>query len=579
MDPPSKATQTPPATEDPPVQEHSRAPEVPLEPEHPLAEEHPSSEAENLSVKDHPPVPEDASELEDSPIQEHPPTPEDKSAPEDASVQEHLRAPDHLFELEYLSELESLSELEHQSEPDTLLAPGNSPASDQAKSLRHHEVDHWQLNLSGERKGPSPLEKRSTIDTLLTTGSPDHLLTHDLEIFFLPKIHVDEGDRPKDDPDFPILLDDREVCSELTTHLHLDPLFLTKEAWDSNGFLLGQQDWHTHKDIAHSYTYATRFLIKFLREEHVQHDGDYKWLFLSFSVLWVKTKQDKASCILVCFDDSNIIKDQIVEACKTYCLGNIKQTPFSVYDALLRAVVMQYDKALWLFREPVRKIEKERLQFASSILALRSQQVGPDNPVTKLYIEMHELSRHTIHMSETLQVAAKTVKATLRYVDSHPLPGQSKAGVMNTIAGLQFSAGFLANLKLRADAFVDRLENEIRLAYNIVSIHQLQSNQELLENTQELLQHTQRILQESQDEGKDFTKRVTGLTFIFLPLTFATGFWGMNFIRTGKDSTSIAGDVWKFFASAVGVLLFCLILEVCLRWQDKIKKTFVSIFI
>lgn len=114
-------------------------------------------------------------------------------------------------------------------------------------------------------------------------------------------------------------------------------------------------------------------------------------------------------------------------------------------------------------------LSKERREFARTILALRSRTVGPDNPVTDLYMEMHELSRHAIHMSETLQVAAKTVKSTLRYVDSHPLPDESKAGVANTIAGLQFSASFLANLKLRADAFVDRLENEIRLVSNFLS--------------------------------------------------------------------------------------------------------------
>lgn len=53
-------------------------------------------------------------------------------------------------------------------------------------------------------------------------------------ISFLPAIHIDAFDRK---PDSVALLDDPELCKELTKSLKLEHFFLNKEGWDSNGFL------------------------------------------------------------------------------------------------------------------------------------------------------------------------------------------------------------------------------------------------------------------------------------------------------------------------------------------------------
>ncbi|KAF4450956.1 Mg2+ transporter protein, CorA-like/Zinc transport protein ZntB [Fusarium austroafricanum] len=376
--------------------------------------------------------------------------------------------------------------------------PRNSP-------LAHHPVDHFRFSLASRGQSATPVVG-STIGSLLDQVSPDPPKISGLEIFFLPPIYAeDEATRTS------TLSADPEIRKELTDHLRLDPLFLTEEAWNSNGFLMSQQDWSLSpsKD---AYSYMTRFLIKFLQDPDYQEETpDYSWLFLAFSILWLKTSENKVSCVLVCYDDSSKIKDCIVEGFKDYPTENIKESPFAIYDALLRVITMQYDTALWLFRKPIRDIEKGRKGFADKIPDLMNQKLEDGNGVMATYIRMHELSRHAIHMSETLQVATKTVNSTLRHVDSHVniLPHQSsEARAMNTIAGLQFSAGLLANLKLRADAFVDRLENEIRLAYNIVSVYQLQD--------------TQRLLQEFREEEKDLITVVGQLTLIFLPATFVT---------------------------------------------------------
>lgn len=87
----------------------------------------------------------------------------------------------------------------------------------------------------------------------------------------------------------------------------------------------------------------------------------YAWLFLSFSVLWVKCREtSKVSCLVVCFDDfyeQATVRDMFREGLRTL-EQNYTAHSLSVYDTFLKVIIWQYDRALWLFRKPVRNIEK-----------------------------------------------------------------------------------------------------------------------------------------------------------------------------------------------------------------------------
>lgn len=81
------------------------------------------------------------------------------------------------------------------------------------------------------------------------------------------------------------------------------------------------------------------------------------------------------------------------------------------------------------------------------------------------YINMHELSRHVIHMTETLDVGARILKLMR---DGHQECCIGKSPSMTgynhqTRREFEFFEAFLQNLRLRADAFDQRLHNEITL--------------------------------------------------------------------------------------------------------------------
>lgn len=70
------------------------------------------------------------------------------------------------------------------------------------------------------------------------------------------------------------------------------------------------------------------------------------------------------SCVVVCFDDfhngvtNSNLKDRILDGLRSYPQDYIKAHPFGVYDAFMKVIIWEYDRALWLFRKPIRDIEK-----------------------------------------------------------------------------------------------------------------------------------------------------------------------------------------------------------------------------
>lgn len=80
--------------------------------------------------------------------------------------------------------------------------------------------------------------------------------------------------------------------------------------------------------------------------------------------------------------------------------------------------------------------------------------------------ELAELSRHTLHMTETISVAMKTASMALLRAESQSRSiDYLTSGAMrleNVVAGIQFSSSFLESLKERANAFAERVRNEIQ---------------------------------------------------------------------------------------------------------------------
>jgi hypothetical protein len=86
---------------------------------------------------------------------------------------------------------------------------------------------------------------------------------------------------------------------------------------------------------------------------------------------------------------------------------------------------------------------------------------------------MHELSRHVIHISETLKVASDNLTALLEdhrlyYSQDEGKPADLES--QQLLRYLRLSSNRLSNLEKRAGAFVHRLQNEIQLVWNTARV-------------------------------------------------------------------------------------------------------------
>ncbi|KAK8007305.1 glycosyltransferase family 28 domain-containing protein [Apiospora arundinis] len=396
------------------------------------------------------------------------------------------------------------------------------------------------LHLTNAEDQQMQQVQESTMHTLL-----DHLANSDpspgLEIFFLPPIYTETSNTM-------ILENNDALCLRLSVGLNVDPLFFTKKSWNANGFFQCQ-----HGESG-NHSSASRFLVKMLPAADVESTvaiPNYQWAYLSFCTLWREVGDGKASCVLVCFDDwhQHEIMSKIVDAFNRYPLQHIYESSSAVNDALLRGLTDVYDNALWRFRVPVRDIERRRMEFAEQVEDMLKVSLCNGNGILDRYTNMHELSRHVIHINETLQVAANTTHAMVVHARSlitatSPLHHTRSD---NVVSGLRHSHDFLLNLGLRSKAFTDRINNEIALA---------------------------------------LTSNHARLTIFCAVAKAKKGFWSMRFIVLDEPSSqvSVTHDAWKFGATAgglVGLSVFSWMAVHYGGWRPSIKSwlQFVRLFL
>ncbi|KGO39068.1 Mg2+ transporter protein, CorA-like/Zinc transport protein ZntB [Penicillium expansum] len=231
----------------------------------------------------------------------------------------------------------------------------------------------------------------------------------------------------------------------------------------------------------------------------------------------------------------------------SYDLRDWKKEPFLMLESALSIVVDQCEEDLWSFQKPVRDIEKTRGQ------EVFKQTSSFDNDETfeflvKRYTRLHELSRHVIHISETMDAASSNLGAIVRDHDLWTRSNTpSSAATKRLSKALLLRENMIHNLNFRAKAFVGRMDNEIKCASNFVAV--ADSN------------ISKGILKQTRNEGKVLSDTVSALTLLFLPSTFISGFFGMNFFTLESNQTTqklqweTHPKIWIFFVCAIPITI------------------------
>ncbi|KAJ5096030.1 hypothetical protein NUU61_005386 [Penicillium alfredii] len=289
---------------------------------------------------------------------------------------------------------------------------------------------------------------------------------------------------------------------------------------------------------------------------HNLHDrqtfvADYEWNYMGFCTLWrsphTKSQAESAdeTVLLLCFDLDTAGRNRLRCILDSANLTGWREDPFWVLQSVLTFVMNRFEEDLWTFRDPVRFIEKTRGNGEVGASADEGDDAFHD--LRKRYAQLHELSRHVIHISETMDASTNAMEAIVRD-HTRWLSSMPSIASEQVIKALLFRENIISNLNFRAKAFVDRMNNEIKCTSNFLAVAESATSRQILNQTR--------------GEGKVLADTVSALTLLFLPGTFISGFFGMNFFNLEKNDTTKAIEftthpkIWIFFVCAIPITTF-----------------------
>ncbi|KAK4139474.1 uncharacterized protein C8A04DRAFT_33030 [Dichotomopilus funicola] len=202
--------------------------------------------------------------------------------------------------------------------------------------------------------------------------------------------------------------------------------------------------------------------------------------------------------------------------------------PFAMHASLLDQLVVYCDISVWRVRDPVRQLEKSRLQPG------------------EVFEPTHEYSRHAIHVSEVLDSVVETLTEMQRCrTEIHKrLSDLDQPYKEEAMEYAQFQMSLMKNLKRRSDSNRARLVDEINLAFNSLA-----------------------------RQDNDFMKSIALLTMVFLPATFITAFFSTTFFSYGENDQGwrVSGQLWVYWAVMVPATV--VIMSLWAVWLAKGGKT------
>ncbi|KAJ4267500.1 hypothetical protein NW762_003607 [Fusarium torreyae] len=295
----------------------------------------------------------------------------------------------------------------------------------------------------------------------------------------------------------------------------------------SNGYFGSETFRDSQGDITALNTWS-RFLVKQF------NDNNHEWHKFNIVTRWIASSQQT---FLIIFESPKQLKLQKILRDKfpnPILIGSQNDTisdPFWVYLRLLEELCRLQDKTVWAVRDLVRNVEKEDL----------SKKPNPN------YRSLHDTARHAIHVSETLEVAEKSVAHIIQQHSSFEAESAcgnkaAKAKYRHVGERLLWYDHMLQSLQCRASANKERLLNEIQLAFNSVAQYDSRISVKIGQATQ---------------SDSAAMKTIAFVTLTFLPATFISALFSMSFFKMDDNTGawSVSEKFWLYWVIAIPVTI------------------------
>ncbi|KAJ5885455.1 hypothetical protein N7495_009965 [Penicillium taxi] len=291
----------------------------------------------------------------------------------------------------------------------------------------------------------------------------------------------------------------------------------------SNGYF-GCETTHQEGNVIGFNTWA------YFETKQIQSNSNYEWITLNIFTRWIPSLNQT---FLLIFDLAKVhwepMLQSISKPVKSY-LG----IPFWPYSHVLEILVSIEESAVWAIRDQVRAFEKN----------INPGRLQPE------YRRMHDIARHAIHVSESLDVSVQNIETIIKqyglYIESQPR--NSYSGEDEDLKNkIEFFRCYIASLRHRSISNEKRLQNEIQLAFNIVA--------------QDSAETSMQIGRAAQVDSSTM-KTIAFVTLAFLPPTFISSIFSMSFFQSGNNGWGMSDKFWIYWVFAIPTTIATLVV-----WQ------------
>jgi Mg2+ and Co2+ transporter CorA len=258
----------------------------------------------------------------------------------------------------------------------------------------------------------------------------------------------------------------------------------------------------------------------FFQSKKMTNVQNYVWSKFNIFTRWIS--ETKQTAILIFDTDDHTPHPFENLTPEEHLLGD----PFWIYPYILNSISDLEENAVWAIRDQIRPIERHDEPTHSS----KGQ--PPD------YRKLHNIARHSIHVTETLDVALQTIERILENHRTYMYPGDSVLSPLPQTSQawqaiqsrLSFPQSFLGSLRHRSISNEKRLKNEIQLTFQKVARHDALV---MIDDSAAL-------------------KTLAFVTFTFLPPTFICAMFSMSFFNYDQGvGWKVSEKFWIYWAFAV----------------------------
>ncbi|KAL7899516.1 hypothetical protein HDV64DRAFT_268642 [Trichoderma sp. TUCIM 5745] len=245
----------------------------------------------------------------------------------------------------------------------------------------------------------------------------------------------------------------------------IPPIWWTTLSRRSNGYIGYENVLDESGTIRKGTISWLRFLMKHVSStdsgHHNKKDINYKWVKLNAFVRWHASseKWPKGRTEIVLFDHPEFARqvgDSIISSLKLQNKVFELSDPFWAYPVMVEKVAALHDVCVWESRTLIRNYEKQRALYRDP------------------FDYLHEVSRHSLHINETLHVAESILDSMQKYHDYFTATESNNNEKVNRFdpfpQNIKHRLGLLqttlTHLRHRAESNHERVKAEISLSFN-----------------------------------------------------------------------------------------------------------------